>query len=80
MMSKAKCSYVIMRIEELRNVNVISHKYIDEVYFEIKVPHLDEALIEVRKSARDMEDSADELVYYILQLIDNKWLELIKKP
>lgn len=79
MISEAKCYYVVKRLEELRNVNVIRHKYIDEVYFEIKVPHLDEALAEIRKSAHDMEDSADELVYYILQIIDNKWLELIKK-
>lgn len=79
MISKAKCSYVTERIEELRNVYVIKHMYIDEVYFVIKVPHLNEALAEVKKSALDMQDSADELVYYILQVIDNKWLDLIKK-
>lgn len=79
MISKAKCSYVTERIEELRNVYVIKHMYIDEVYFEIKVPHLNEALVKVKKSALDMQDSADELVYYILQVIDNKGLDLIKK-
>lgn len=77
--SKAKCEYIVDRIEELRNVKGGYINLSDGIMFVFDNNYTEEHLFKEIISIQTMSNSIDELVNVITKRIDNNWLDLIKK-
>lgn len=78
-LSKAKCEYVVDRIEELRNVKGAFITLTDKVRFVFDNAYIDEHLYNEALTTLMMNEPADDIIDGILNHIDNKWLNLTFK-
>lgn len=78
-LSKAKCKYVVDRIEELRNVKGSFITLSDRVMFVFDNSYINEHLYNEVLTIITMNEPADALIDDILKHIDNKWLNLTLK-
>lgn len=77
--SKAKCEYVVARVEELRNVKGAFITLTDKVRFVFDNTYINEHLYNEALTILTMNEPADALIDDILKHIDNKWLNLTLK-
>lgn len=78
-LSKAKCKYVVDRIEELRNVKGGFITLTEKVRFVFDNPYINEHLYNEALTTLTMNEPVDALIEDILKQIDNKWLNLTFK-
>ena len=78
-LSKAKCKYVVDRIEELRNVKGSFITLSDRVMCVFDNSYINEHLYNEVLTIITMNEPADALIDDILKHIDNKWLNLTLK-
>lgn len=78
-LSKAKCKYVVDRIEELRNVRGAFITLSDGIMFVFDNNYINEHLFNEVLTIRTMSEPAEDLIDIILKHIDNNWLNLIIK-
>lgn len=77
--SKAKCEYVVARIEELRNVKGSVITLTEKVRFVFDNEYINEHLYNEAFTILTMNEPVDALIEDILKQIDNKWLNLTFK-